>query len=98
MASAQERRGESRAEEKAVALGTTLRSRQRGRHHKEAPGQIQTEGHSTKYLPCALNTAEVIKNKEGLRNGHRSEEAKETGRLTVVSVSDGILEQKRTRV
>ena len=36
-ASAEERRVESRAEEKAVAWGTTLCSRQRGRHHKEAP-------------------------------------------------------------
>ena len=36
-ASAEKRRVESRAEEKAMALGTTLCSRQRGRHHKEAP-------------------------------------------------------------
>ena len=79
-------------------MGTTLCSRQRGRHHKEAAGQIQTEGRSAKYLPCALNIAEVIKNKAGLRNGHRPEEAKDTGRLSVVRVSDGILEQKRTRM
>lgn len=35
-ASAEKRWVESRAKEKAVALGTALCSRQRGRHHKEA--------------------------------------------------------------
>ena len=67
-ASAEKRRVESRAEEKAMALGTTLCSRQRGRHHKEAPDKSKQKDILHTSCRALFKTVKVMKDKERLKN------------------------------
>lgn len=56
--------------------------------------EIPIEWHFIKYLTVSLNTKNITKTKESVRNCHSLEQSKETQLLTDYSIQDGILEHK----